>query len=807
MGKKNRNRGSSRGRYDDMFDYAGGNDEDYQYSYQDEIDSAEFVDVENSQKDSRSKETMPPSEKKSKSLASEERESWDFIKAKMDQSLSKLGGSSTSTKKSERTEKNSADSSKEKKEKKPKGPNPVLVFFGKVKSFFSASFQKIGAACKRKPKPEGEENKTAKSSKEEAQKKPGVTSRTFSFLKKKTETLTDAVKATRQKNESQNSSGESAASKDSKPTVETLLRKRRRTYLIIGSLTMSILVLFLTAGILFLVNRSSKPGKPVAQNTETAEQTETSTENSQNDDFSLPGITSASNSNSMEAEKADAPPALDSDLGLPDLIDEPANDLLPASDTNSKTDKKAEKKSENKKSKKEDKTGKTENEVPTVDDLAADLTVGDVVNSDSEDLKSTDPLDSLNSLVNESETKPAEEKDPAKTQKKEEKSEDLLAELNSLPELDASGNTSEKAPESGDLSDLASLTDSPPETAPSEAKDSGNATLQEETPSLNETASQETGEKDSSTESTPSLLDLPESVTPGSASVSPTLSRSEDQNQLPEEMGTPNGVTPGSNIDSWNTPETAEKPAANEDSTAALDLPSDPLAEISQTKEPKSEDPGFNLDLDENSSTKKEEKKSGTDDLGDLGQLDGLGDVSPAQASTFDSDLGSGNDLTPPAASKGQKGVKYTNYTTLKDDSFWKISEKFYQTPAYEKALSRYNIDVVPDPSNLKEGTVLQIPDVNFLRSCYPTLCPQPLQVVQVPDSQNSDQTRGVQYYCAVEGDTLSLIAERLLGDASLWPKIYRLNADKIKEMDLVPAGVKLLIPADETIPEQNIWQ
>ena len=85
MGKKNRNRGSGRGRYDDMFDYAGGNDDDYQYSYQDEIDSAEFVEVENSQKDSRSRDTMHPTEKNTKSQAAEERESWDFIKAKMDQ--------------------------------------------------------------------------------------------------------------------------------------------------------------------------------------------------------------------------------------------------------------------------------------------------------------------------------------------------------------------------------------------------------------------------------------------------------------------------------------------------------------------------------------------------------------------------------------------------------------------------------------------------------------------------------------------------------------------------------------------------
>ncbi|MCR5164957.1 MAG: hypothetical protein K6C40_13125, partial [Thermoguttaceae bacterium] len=94
-------------------------------------------------------------------------------------------------------------------------------------------------------------------------------------MKKKTGNLTDAVKATHKKNDAQNSSRESAVSKDSKPTAETLVRKRRRTYLIVGSLTMCIVLLFLTAGILFLVNRS---GKPVAQNTETPEQTENTAE-------------------------------------------------------------------------------------------------------------------------------------------------------------------------------------------------------------------------------------------------------------------------------------------------------------------------------------------------------------------------------------------------------------------------------------------------------------------------------------------------------------------------------------------------
>ncbi|MBP3695165.1 MAG: hypothetical protein J6J31_12125, partial [Thermoguttaceae bacterium] len=50
MGKKNRNKGGKRDRYADLYDDSGydqyENDEDYQYGYQEELDSAEFVDTD-----------------------------------------------------------------------------------------------------------------------------------------------------------------------------------------------------------------------------------------------------------------------------------------------------------------------------------------------------------------------------------------------------------------------------------------------------------------------------------------------------------------------------------------------------------------------------------------------------------------------------------------------------------------------------------------------------------------------------------------------------------------------------------------
>ena len=49
--------------------------------------------------------------------------------------------------------------------------------------------------------------------------------------------------------------------------------------------------------------------------------------------------------------------------------------------------------------------------------------------------------------------------------------------------------------------------------------------------------------------------------------------------------------------------------------------------------------------------------------------------------------------------------------------------------------------------------------------------------------------------YKVVSGDTLSEIAERLLGDASRWPELYELNKDKIKHPSMIYPDQVLTLP------------
>jgi nucleoid-associated protein YgaU len=54
----------------------------------------------------------------------------------------------------------------------------------------------------------------------------------------------------------------------------------------------------------------------------------------------------------------------------------------------------------------------------------------------------------------------------------------------------------------------------------------------------------------------------------------------------------------------------------------------------------------------------------------------------------------------------------------------------------------------------------------------------------------------GGQTYTVVEGDTLSHIAQRLLGKASAWHAIYDANRDQLDDPDLIRPGQVLKIPA-----------
>ncbi len=67
---------------------------------------------------------------------------------------------------------------------------------------------------------------------------------------------------------------------------------------------------------------------------------------------------------------------------------------------------------------------------------------------------------------------------------------------------------------------------------------------------------------------------------------------------------------------------------------------------------------------------------------------------------------------------------------------------------------------------------------------------------IPAPDLSRTTGTTGQeQTYTVVAGDSLSKIAKRFYGDASLWPRLHEANRDQITNPDLIHPGQRLKIP------------
>jgi nucleoid-associated protein YgaU len=61
--------------------------------------------------------------------------------------------------------------------------------------------------------------------------------------------------------------------------------------------------------------------------------------------------------------------------------------------------------------------------------------------------------------------------------------------------------------------------------------------------------------------------------------------------------------------------------------------------------------------------------------------------------------------------------------------------------------------------------------------------------------SSTAPTVAGTRTYTVVAGDNLSKIAKKLLGDSNRWKEIHQLNADTVKNPNLIHPGQVLKIP------------
>lgn len=77
----------------------------------------------------------------------------------------------------------------------------------------------------------------------------------------------------------------------------------------------------------------------------------------------------------------------------------------------------------------------------------------------------------------------------------------------------------------------------------------------------------------------------------------------------------------------------------------------------------------------------------------------------------------------------------------------------------------------------------------------------QEKEAVQRPAAMRSQQARErakaaeARTYTVKSGDSLSKIAQEVLGDANRWKEIFEANKDKIKDPNLIYLGQELVVP------------
>jgi nucleoid-associated protein YgaU len=149
-------------------------------------------------------------------------------------------------------------------------------------------------------------------------------------------------------------------------------------------------------------------------------------------------------------------------------------------------------------------------------------------------------------------------------------------------------------------------------------------------------------------------------------------------------------------------------------------------------------------------------------------------------------------------------------YTCRPNESFKTISQTFFQTDRYERALFLFNRNHPLATNNLKtDSPVLQagqpvyIPPTRILEKYYSAAISDSTATAAIPPltaavSETSSTAVRVDaaktYHVAANGEMIRDVARRTLGNADLWPQIYALNPG-IDPKDPVPPGTELRLP------------
>jgi nucleoid-associated protein YgaU len=150
------------------------------------------------------------------------------------------------------------------------------------------------------------------------------------------------------------------------------------------------------------------------------------------------------------------------------------------------------------------------------------------------------------------------------------------------------------------------------------------------------------------------------------------------------------------------------------------------------------------------------------------------------------------------------------------NESFRAISQQYYQTDKYDRALLLFNRNhpravgsILQDPPALQEGQALYVPPLRVLEKQYAAFVADhgpatPVATTASPAGSNATAPGERQYRVRKSGEMLWEIARRTLGNGDRWPEIYRLNP-RFDPKAQVPEGNILRMPVDAQIEPTDV--
>ena len=124
---------------------------------------------------------------------------------------------------------------------------------------------------------------------------------------------------------------------------------------------------------------------------------------------------------------------------------------------------------------------------------------------------------------------------------------------------------------------------------------------------------------------------------------------------------------------------------------------------------------------------------------------------------------------------------EFLEHTLAPGETFATLSLKYYGTAAYASSISKANPLV--SPASLKPGRTLRVPK-------------DPKNVQGLPVREPGKSPKGpTTTYTVLQGDSLSIISQRLYGESKHAKLIYEANRNTMKNEHSLRVGQKLIIP------------